>query len=388
MSLTKHFLILGFGAVVFLSFFLTPDALFAEDVEISTYYPSPYGNYKQVQVQGLNGTLIRFTQGLARAGLNILTDYPNGGANTYTPGIFWSTQNNNSTLPKAGIWIFEDTVAGTGSKLFLGTSNNYDIGITNTYGDAAPNNGLVLDEDGQVGVGTRTPVALLDVNGAGAHGLGTVAAPSFTFRTDLDTGVWSSGAGTLNFSTAGAERVRIDTSGNVGIGTTAPDTSAILELNSTAKGFLPPRMTTAQRDAMTTPAIPALAGGVIYNTTTKQLNVYDGSAWKVVGVASPHVVMVGSYAGDATALKTISLGFRTSRVELFYSNVLWEKIDGMPQNQSLAINNNQGQQGKTCQMVYSSLNITDDGFTVGMFTSVPNFETNDSWRLFSYMAYP
>ena len=61
----------------------------------------------------------------------------------------------------------------------------------------------------------------------------------------------------------------------IGIGTTSPDSSAIMELNSTTKGFLPPRMTTVQRDSISSPA----AGLVIYNTTSNCLNFYAGSTW-------------------------------------------------------------------------------------------------------------
>ena len=68
------------------------------------------------------------------------------------------------------------------------------------------------------------------------------------------------------------------TNGNVIVGATSGDASAILEVTSTAKGFLPPRMTTTQRDAVTTPA----TGLVIYNTTTNVLNFYNGSAWGAV----------------------------------------------------------------------------------------------------------
>src|SRR5215212_1276891 len=57
-----------------------------------------------------------------------------------------------------------------------------------------------------------------------------------------------------------------------------PDASSILELRSTTSGFLPPRMTTTQRDAITSPAI----GLLIYNTSTNLLNYYTGSLWTVV----------------------------------------------------------------------------------------------------------
>ena len=49
----------------------------------------------------------------------------------------------------------------------------------------------------------------------------------------------------------------------VGIDTSSPDPSAMLEVNSASKGFLPPRMTTIQRDAIVSPAI----GLTIFNTT-------------------------------------------------------------------------------------------------------------------------
>ena len=66
----------------------------------------------------------------------------------------------------------------------------------------------------------------------------------------------------------------------VGISTTSitPDATSILELRSTTLGFLAPRMTTTQRDAIISPA----TGLLIYNTTTNQLNYYSGSAWQVV----------------------------------------------------------------------------------------------------------
>ena len=63
---------------------------------------------------------------------------------------------------------------------------------------------------------------------------------------------------------------------NVGMGTVTPVASAKLELSSTTQGFLPPRMTTTQRDAISSPE----TGLMIYDTTVNKVSVYNGSTWK------------------------------------------------------------------------------------------------------------
>ena len=68
------------------------------------------------------------------------------------------------------------------------------------------------------------------------------------------------------------------TSGTVGFNTSTPSEKALLDLTSTTKGFLPPRMSTGQRDAIT--SVPA--GLMVYNTSTNKLNFYNGSAWEAV----------------------------------------------------------------------------------------------------------
>jgi hypothetical protein len=55
----------------------------------------------------------------------------------------------------------------------------------------------------------------------------------------------------------------------------AAATSSVLEVASTTKGFLPPRMTTTQKNAIASPA----AGLVVYDSTTNKLQCYNGSTW-------------------------------------------------------------------------------------------------------------
>ncbi|MFT4803565.1 MAG: hypothetical protein ACI9YE_000760 [Psychroserpens sp.] len=70
---------------------------------------------------------------------------------------------------------------------------------------------------------------------------------------------------------------------NVGIGTTQPDNSAILDLSSSNKGFLLPRMSETQRLEIKSPA----QGLQVFQTNAKSgLYIFDGSAWSVATSAN------------------------------------------------------------------------------------------------------
>lgn len=89
---------------------------------------------------------------------------------------------------------------------------------------------------------------------------------------------------------------------NVGIGTTTPAPSAQLDVNSTTKGFLPPRMTDAQRNSIQNPA----TGLMIYCTNCGERGEwqrFNGPAWvNMIGGAAKPVIAIGTdYQGGKVA---------------------------------------------------------------------------------------
>lgn len=72
------------------------------------------------------------------------------------------------------------------------------------------------------------------------------------------------------------------------------DPSALLQLDSSSQGLLPPRMTTGERNAITNPA----TGLTIFNTTTNRINFYDGSEW--VAALAGAVATIADTDGDTS----------------------------------------------------------------------------------------
>jgi len=84
--------------------------------------------------------------------------------------------------------------------------------------------------------------------------------------------------------------------GQVGIGTSTPHASSVLELSSTSKGFIPPRMTAVQRDNIASPA----QGMVIYCTdcgARGQLQVFDGVEYSDI-TGGQRIFTARSQVGD------------------------------------------------------------------------------------------
>jgi hypothetical protein len=92
-----------------------------------------------------SATLTNFTQAVSSAGILVSSDYNVG---NYMPGMFWQNIDNNSTVPKAGMWA---KITANGSEIWFGTSQNYGTGITQI--------GLQLTAFGGVVLGAQAALA-------------------------------------------------------------------------------------------------------------------------------------------------------------------------------------------------------------------------------------
>ncbi|MDD2634357.1 MAG: hypothetical protein PHW82_02535 [Bacteroidales bacterium] len=99
---------------------------------------------------------------------------------------------------------------------------------------------------------------------------------------------------------------------NVGINTDTPDASALLELQSNESGFLPPRLTQIQRDAINNPA----TGLIIYNISEGCINYYDGALWlSLCGGVSTSSLIIETQPANVSECAGSNASFSVSATE-------------------------------------------------------------------------
>jgi hypothetical protein len=142
--------------------------------------------------------------------------------------------------------------------------------------------------NGKVGIGfAGTPALNLQVAGRIGADYGSTIQASYLFGNGLENTGFSSPSGyTLSIITNSLERARFNASGAMGLGTASPNASAILDVSSASRGFLPPRMTFDQRNAIAAPA----EGLMVFCTNGNAdgsgvLSIYQGGLWKVINLS-------------------------------------------------------------------------------------------------------
>ena len=158
---------------------------------------------------------------------------------------------------------------------------------------------FVQKSTGNIGVGTISPKAKMEVAGqvkitggtpgtgkvltSDASGLASWQTPASAAETDPQVAVINTSS-VPRWNGTTLTDGNITDNGNVGIGTTTPDTSAALDISSSSKGILVPRMSTAQKNMIATPAI----GLLIYQTDSVQGFYYFNTQWQ--NINSPNNV--------------------------------------------------------------------------------------------------
>ncbi|MCP4324510.1 MAG: hypothetical protein GY787_22155, partial [Alteromonadales bacterium] len=84
----------------------------------------------------------------------------------------------------------------------------------------------------------------------------------------------------------------------IAIGTTSPDISAVLDVTSTTKGMLVPRMNSTQREEISNPAV----GLLVFDETTGSFWFYNG-IWANINSSSPNIPIAISDADNNTKIQ-------------------------------------------------------------------------------------
>jgi hypothetical protein len=151
---------------------------------------------------------------------------------------------------------------------------------------------LGVSIDSKLSIGSSAPTTgVLNIKGSGSTSATTsllvqnsAGTDAMTVRDNLQTTFGGTILGTNCVMTANVEFQNIlygsnffsQNTGATTLGSSsAADASAMLDIRSTTRGFLPPRMTTIEKNAIASPA----AGLIVYDSTTNKLCCYNGSTW-------------------------------------------------------------------------------------------------------------
>jgi hypothetical protein len=159
-----------------------------------------------------------------------------------------------------------------GTRIFTLFGSGNDILLTNPTATGSMQ--FYTNNTERARIDSSGTLSLRDAPSGNALQFGTSSGGTYTERSRI--GVNASNG--LDFAVGSiTASMTLDTSGNLGIGTSSPNASAILDAQSTTKGVRMPNMTATEKNAIASPA----AGLMVYDTTLAKLCVYT-TAWETI----------------------------------------------------------------------------------------------------------
>ncbi len=156
---------------------------------------------------------------------------------------------------------------------------------------------------------------------------GTAGAPSYSFSAGTNTGMFSSGPGTLSLATAGTTRLTITSAGNVGIGTTSPNSPLHVVGNMEFTGLVKKSAVTvfdadvanANFNTYVGNLTPAIGNGSSYsagfghralgaNVGTQNTAFGNMAAWQLVGGSYNSAFGSGALAANTVGSNNVAIG--------------------------------------------------------------------------------
>ena len=210
------------------------------------------------------------------AGLDTQVQFNDAGSFGASAGLTFNKTNGelviNQLANSKGLSIYGNG-ANAGS-YFKASVDNFGQPIISTNGTTRFNNtGSFLLTAG--GYARFTSSGFLVVSSYSTFGTTTNLGARVNIK---GTGATAATTALLVQNSAGTDLFKVFDSGVSVFNSTIAVASAQLEVVSTTKGFLPPRMTSVQLAAIAAPA----AGLQVYDTTTNNLNYFNGTVWVVL----------------------------------------------------------------------------------------------------------
>jgi predicted heme/steroid binding protein len=275
------------------------------------------------------GTNLYFTDGRARTAISLTTS-GNSGASTYNNGTGVLNVPQYSLAGLGGVPTTR-TLTINGTAFDLSADRTWSVGTVTSVATSGPITGGTITGTGTIGItqassssngflsstdwntfnNKQGTISLTTTGNSGSSTLisNVLNVPTYTLaglggvpttRTLSINGVsfdlsadrsWSvgtlTGSGNTNYvpkwngSTSLTDSLLFDNGSGLGLGTASINASALFQMDSTTKGFLPPRMTAAQRGAISAPA----QGLIVYQTDgVIGLYIYANSVWRTLGM--------------------------------------------------------------------------------------------------------